>query len=344
MTQRDIAKKLGVSVATVSRALRTDPKTAPETIKKIKDAAEKMGYRPDPGFQVLIERRWRGRRSNDGLNISYVFDSKDLTETDELEYKRYREAALTLGYTLIPEDLRDYPSIQKLMQRMDAKGVSGAVLSYISEAPYDIADLLKNFAAVSINVSATQPDCPIVMHDEFMAIEQIWRRLKRDGYQRIGVLLEDYPESFTMNQRLGAVLCRHHRENNPDKLIPIQFCNFRNHTQHTSVGEWVERYRPDVVVGDTHHHYETLALLGYTMPKDFAYLTINMWDPNYAGQIAGYFRDNVILLRRSLQLLNLMIRSSSHGSDQSDLIEMVNGEWLDGESLPTLNQSLSLRS
>ncbi len=293
-----------------------------------------MGYRPDPGFQILVERRWRGRRSNEGLNISYIYDSKDLTETDDMEYKRYRENALSQGYTLIPEDLRSYPSVKKLIQRIEAKGVSGVVLSYISEAPYEIDELLKRFAAVSINVSAMQPDCPIVMHDEFIAIEHIWRRLKAEGYQRIGVLFEDYPESFTMDQRLSAVLCRHYRETNPQNTIPIHFYDFHDTDQHAAVGEWAERYRPEVVVGDTHHHYETLEALGYSMPKDLAFLSINMWDPEYIGQIAGYYRDNVILLRQGLQLLNLMVRSSKHGADQASLIEMVNGEWVDGDSLP----------
>ncbi|MGE9295823.1 MAG: LacI family DNA-binding transcriptional regulator [Puniceicoccales bacterium] len=336
VTLRDIAREAGVSLATVSRALRDDPVTAQATRDKVMEAAAKLNYRPDPALQVLIERRWRGRRSNEGLNVSYIFDSHDLTDTHEIEYKRYRAASEALGYTLIPEDLRDYPNVLKLIQRIEAKGVSGLVLSYISDAPYDISELLNRFAAVSITVSRLQPDCPIVMHAEFQAIENVWRRLTDMGYRRIGVLFEDYPESFTMDQRLGAVYCRQHHQTRGKSRIPIQFCKIGDDAANDKVGKWVERYQPDVVLGDTHHHYETLVSLGYSIPGDLAFVSVNMWDAEHIGEIAGYFRDNVILLRRALQLLNLMLRSGRRGVHQSDLVEIVSGEWKDGASLPVV--------
>ena len=40
----DIAKKTGLSVATVSRALNGHPSVKEETRKKVEDTAEKLGY------------------------------------------------------------------------------------------------------------------------------------------------------------------------------------------------------------------------------------------------------------------------------------------------------------
>lgn len=47
VTQREIAERLGVSVATVSRALNDQPGVSPEVRARILETARKMGYRPN---------------------------------------------------------------------------------------------------------------------------------------------------------------------------------------------------------------------------------------------------------------------------------------------------------
>jgi LacI family transcriptional regulator len=52
-TQRTVAEETGFAVTTVSRALAGDPKIAPETRKRIREAAERIGYLPDRAAQRL---------------------------------------------------------------------------------------------------------------------------------------------------------------------------------------------------------------------------------------------------------------------------------------------------
>jgi LacI family transcriptional regulator len=49
VTTKDIARKLGLSQPTVSRALNgsSDERVAPETRKRVEKAAREMGYRPN---------------------------------------------------------------------------------------------------------------------------------------------------------------------------------------------------------------------------------------------------------------------------------------------------------
>ena len=44
---RTIADRLGLSVTTVSRALKDGPEVKPDTVAKVKAAAAEIGYRPD---------------------------------------------------------------------------------------------------------------------------------------------------------------------------------------------------------------------------------------------------------------------------------------------------------
>ena len=50
---KDLAKELGVSIATVSRALRSSPEIGAEMQEKVKTLAKKLNYRPNPFAQSL---------------------------------------------------------------------------------------------------------------------------------------------------------------------------------------------------------------------------------------------------------------------------------------------------
>ena len=50
---KDLAKVLGVSIATVSRALRSSPEIGKEMQQRVKDLAKTMNYRPNPFAQSL---------------------------------------------------------------------------------------------------------------------------------------------------------------------------------------------------------------------------------------------------------------------------------------------------
>ena len=50
---KDLAGELGVSIATVSRALRNSPEIGREMQQRVKDLAKKLNYRPNPFAQSL---------------------------------------------------------------------------------------------------------------------------------------------------------------------------------------------------------------------------------------------------------------------------------------------------
>jgi len=50
---KDLARELGVSIATVSRALRSSPEIGKEMQDKVKELAKKLNYRPNPFAQSL---------------------------------------------------------------------------------------------------------------------------------------------------------------------------------------------------------------------------------------------------------------------------------------------------
>lgn len=54
---KDVARLAGVSSATVSRAMQNDPRVTEETRSKVRDAAQRLGYRPNRIARSLRTRR-----------------------------------------------------------------------------------------------------------------------------------------------------------------------------------------------------------------------------------------------------------------------------------------------
>lgn len=65
-TQYDVARRTGLSQATISRALRGDPSVTDETRERIMQACAAVGYRPSVGARLLAE----GRRGVIGISLS----------------------------------------------------------------------------------------------------------------------------------------------------------------------------------------------------------------------------------------------------------------------------------
>ena len=60
---KDLADMLGVSIATVSRALRNSPEVGEEMTKKVKKLAKELNYRPNPFAQSLRKEGDRCHRA-----------------------------------------------------------------------------------------------------------------------------------------------------------------------------------------------------------------------------------------------------------------------------------------
>jgi len=61
VTMKEIAKKLGVSVSTVSRALKDSPELHEETKRKIVEMAKEMNYQPNllaQSLESVVPKPW----------------------------------------------------------------------------------------------------------------------------------------------------------------------------------------------------------------------------------------------------------------------------------------------
>jgi len=145
VTIKQIAKLAGVAPSTVSRALSNDPKTSPDTIKKISELARDLNYYPDSLAKGLREKKTHtvGIILNDLNNPFYTEVLSSIGES--LNERGYSMIVSYSNY----ENEREKKNILSML----SKRVDGIIISPIDDKSKNIEFLIQN------NINAVIIDC-----------------------------------------------------------------------------------------------------------------------------------------------------------------------------------------
>jgi len=125
VTIKDIAKALGLSTSTVSRALRDSYEISPETKKLVLEYAEKIKYHPNPIALSLKERRSRSI----GVIVSEIANSFFSQAIDGIESIAYKN-----GYNVIISQSRESFEREVInLHYLTSRSIDGLIVSVASE-------------------------------------------------------------------------------------------------------------------------------------------------------------------------------------------------------------------
>lgn len=178
-TNKDVASRAGVSIATVSRVINGLPNVRPELRRKVLRVVKKLNYQPSRTAQRLRAKRSRVI----GLVISDIQNPFFTSVVRGAE-----DAAYEQGYSLVLCDSDEDPEKEKLYTDvMRAEGVAGVIVATTSDAHSHIQNLLAhNIPVVAIDrqVKDRRVDSVVVANAKgaFMAMEHLLQL----GHRRIG--------------------------------------------------------------------------------------------------------------------------------------------------------------
>ena len=205
-TSHDVAREVGVSQSTVSRAIRRDPRVHPGTAARVLSAAERLGYAPNASARSLVT-------SHTGI-VAVVL--ADITNPfyPQLVEALHEQLART-GYRMIlfneRTDSRGDGGIERLL---GSGGADGAVfLSVTIDA--GVADLLAStpVPTVLLNRDAEAPLVDHILADQEGGAAQVAELLVRLGHTRIAFIGGPANTSTSRGREAGfqAALERHGR-------------------------------------------------------------------------------------------------------------------------------------
>lgn len=218
-TIEDVAAAAGVSVATVSRALRGLPNVAPSTRAMVEEVARSLRYRADPSASRLA----RGRTTTVALAVPVV---------DGWYFSRViagAEAVLAeAGYDLLVFAVGGHSARRRVLSGPLVKRADGLIVVDIHVPDGIYEELaLSGVRAVSIGVETVHAHCVLVDDQRIGAMAT--RYLLDLGHERVGLIggLVDDPMRFPVpvQRRLGyrAALDEAGRDHRPEYEVSGNF-------------------------------------------------------------------------------------------------------------------------
>ena len=189
VTLRDIARRTGLSIMTVSRVVRGRPDVSPGSRRKVLGAVRRLGYIPNPAAQLLVTRTAPGPR--DDRIIGTIFSHEVVTSHSYFagiiqgiaDEARRSDCHLLFGYGLgNPAQPSDYP-------RMLREMLTRWLILVGKVAPRLVRQLHGNgFSLVLVDMRPPFQGVDAVVCDDVQAANEATRHLIKLGHRRIGLI------------------------------------------------------------------------------------------------------------------------------------------------------------
>jgi LacI family repressor for deo operon, udp, cdd, tsx, nupC, and nupG len=194
---KDIAHRLGVSPATVSRALGDNALVAEATRERIRDAARELNYRPD-----VSARNLRTRKS-----MAVFMVVRDVGNPFYLDVLKGVEAtARAAGYCVLMGNTEDDPARESEYIDMLRDGQADGMILMTGKLPakYGSKQLLPAGRPVVVALETIEnSSLPHVQIDNSAAAQEAMRHLIGFGHTRIAHISGPVPEILSLRRRDG---------------------------------------------------------------------------------------------------------------------------------------------
>lgn len=200
VTIKDIAKALGISPSTVSRALKDHPDISPKTKKAVKELAESLNYEPNA---IALSLRSRITKTIGVIlpQIVHFFFSSVISGIEEVASRE--------GFSvLICQSNEDFEKEVHVIHTLHTKQVDGVLVS-VSKTTGDFRHLeeLKkhNIPLVFYDRVCNIPNTDRVIVDDFSGAYKVTKHLVKVGCKRIAHLATSQDLLIGRNRRNGYI-------------------------------------------------------------------------------------------------------------------------------------------
>ncbi len=243
-TQKELAKRLGVSQMTISRALNNQPGVGPELKRKILKEINRYDYTPNSIARVLV-----GKRSQViGLVIPDIASSffPEITKRIETELNKK-------GYkVIIAHTQESYPKEAGEIETLISLRVEGFIIAPAGgENEVDIYHKLTrlNIPFVFIDRFKKTVRCSCVITDTKEGAKILGGYLREKGYRRWGYLQGPKGISTSEEHYLGLVESVKEGKSSSEVVITPVRAGFSEEEGYRAAQELLARTEPEVIIG-----------------------------------------------------------------------------------------------
>lgn len=328
ITLQQIARAAGCSLATVSYALRNDPRIRPEKRKAIQALAAQLGYRPNPRFSALMSHIRNSRPVAAGERIAFVWVHTPRAESERDPFLQRvfvgaKARAETLGYGLeqfwtAERGMTD----RRLSQVMKSRGIVGVLLSPVMHEAEVTLDLdWPCFAPAVIGSARWNPELHHAGHHHYLAMRMALERLAAAGCRRPMAILE-----AAVNERARRAWEAAFAVFHPGRRAATESLWIGLPGDRRAILRRIKACRPDAVVVSAHALVEQLRSKDVPLPGDAPIITLH-WLPT-APEIGGIDQSYDRVAANAVDLVVSQLNSNELGVPALPRMLLFPGRWV----------------
>lgn len=340
VTQRDIARAIGVSNATVSLALRDSELLTKERREEIQSAAARMGYRPNPVAAELSRHKRNSTMAPAQAALAWINawqPAEKLRSYKQFDYywNGSEEAARKLGYRL--EEFRMDLSVnsERLHQILEARGIRGILLPPQFPHPDWKGFPWEKYSIVRFGRSLRNPQAHVVSADQVANAMLAFAKIRELGYRRIGFVTNEDALARMAGHLSEAGFLMAQRLVDESERVPIcVITGIANSGRAGTIAEWMKKHQVDAIFTDVVEIPAILKKAGIRVPEDVGLASTNTHDISIS---AGIDQQPAEIGRVALLMLHSLITDHARGVSGIFRQLLVEGSWVGGDSLPDRN-------
>lgn len=319
---KEVAALAGVSVSTVSRALRDDKRISAGTRERVLVAARQLGYAPDRALSEVLTRAAKRRGQNTAHRVALLLDSDNAWWGKIGEELRagMSDIAASLGYEI---SLIDHTATSPVLHGFDSLLITDYV-KYWSRQFHR----LSNFTGAMVAVEPHTISCKIdaVCGHHWLSMQYVLEEAYRRGYRYPGLALS-WGTDRSGNFQWRASFDHWCRER--DFKSPPLFKHTGVHDGLTvgAFRKWINDFDVDVVISRK-------SVRNLVAACEFKGGVVNLGVRSASSATSGMLMNTSRLGYEALRLLDGKVRLREFGLPSRPILKLVPHEWHEGSSLP----------
>jgi LacI family transcriptional regulator len=223
---------------------------------------------------------------------------------------------------------------ERLASVLRARDIRGVIVFGPFEGgrlPAGMKAVWEGSAAVVVGVRPARPPLAFVSNDQFLAVVEAVRRVRKLGYRRPGLCVHPAIDAWVENRFTGGY---HAAVRSVAGCEEIPVFAYRAEAEEANVRRrflgWVEERRPDVILTEHADVAGWLEEMGWEVPGAIGLVHLDL-APGMAW--AGIRQNNPVIGRAAVEMLIAHLHRNEFGVPSFQKSMFIGGDWVAGATL-----------